>query len=85
MTRGLPNPSNPLLTQVLERAGLPRVICRISVQRAIRRAGVDPATLDRDGLRQSLPALKTVLRVYLTDDQARANYAAIVALTEEAP
>ena len=73
---------NELLSLVLEHSGLPTVIRLPAISRALRRSGVEPEQLDPEGLSKALASIRTTLRVYLSDDEARRRLEAIGRLAE---
>ena len=75
-----------LFAKIVERAGLPRLIARSAIQRALARAELTPSTVTPNNLRGALTPLGTTLRVYLDEADAAARLDAIEALcTPPAP
>lgn len=72
-----------LLDHVLDSSGLPTVIRRQDILRALSRAGVEPGALSPGALRRALDSLYSTLRVYLSEDEARERLEAIAALTAD--
>lgn len=56
--------------QVVTASGLSRIVARAAVTRACLRAGVDPARIDRSGLRRAIPFLENTLRLNAPADMA---------------
>jgi len=73
-------PVSDLFESLVEHAGLPRVVARASLRRALRRADVEPGALDASDLARALPSLEETLRVYLEPDQVSSHMATIRAL-----
>jgi hypothetical protein len=74
--------TTPTFEELLRRSELATVIRRPSLERALRRAGVDPSTLGPAELQRALHAIRMTLRVYHPPDTAERCFAAIVALAE---
>ena len=66
-----------LFNAIVTKSGLSPIFAKTVVDRAIRRAGFDPAALQRSDLDKLLPELERALTVYLGDGTASDRAAAI--------
>lgn len=74
--------STTIFEALLQRCGLPTVVRRPSMARAVSRAGLSPEALTPATLGQALESVMSTLRVYHSEQDALAHLASIRALTE---
>ncbi len=74
-------PAAPLLDEVALASGLSKLVARSTIERACRRAGVDPARLTPRNLGGVLPSIETALRLFLPVEVVEARMAAIAKLS----
>lgn len=73
---------DPLFSDLMERAGLPRVVAKASLTRALARSGVDANHIEPRDLRRALGSIRTTLQVYHDAAEAERRYAWIESLCE---
>lgn len=66
--------------RVVASTGLSSFFAASVVDRACKRASVDPTSLDAHGLSTALDSLEAALRLYLTDEELPKRMAALRAL-----
>ncbi len=68
---------NDLFSALVKESGLSPIFARTVIDRAIRRAGVDPEALQRSDVDRVMPELERALTVYLGDKEASARAPAL--------
>lgn len=71
----------PLLDRVVAECGLAPAFARTAIERALRRANIEPHALTRNSLRAALPEIERTLAMYLGPKTAQ-SMARIEALAQ---
>ena len=71
-----------LFTRVVAASGLSSIFAERAIERALRRAGLDPDTFTRAELKRGLPELERVLGTFMGPDDVGARIARIKRLGE---
>jgi DNA-binding response OmpR family regulator len=72
---------SPLFEQVLSVSGLQQLVGRGGLRRALERAGVEPRTLNADGLEKAMPEIRRTLSIFLSKEEVERSVELISALT----